>query len=188
MFTTIESLLDELDEQGQGQHTKNTINLVVNKVGELFKNSAKKVFGSNGRKRKTNTNKKFQIWFDNKCFETRKIFHKARNRYSFVKNRENRDAMRKASKQYKNQMNASYNKFQHSSEEDFDSLPCYTRAFRWICGIEKMEQAPHLSEEEKKAIEAKQNSIHETKTWRYILNINAVVLMTLAVFLWGFYA
>ncbi|CAG2217207.1 unnamed protein product [Mytilus edulis] len=121
MFTTIESLLDELDEQGQGQHTKNTINLVVNKVGELFKNSAKKVFGSNGRKRKTNTNKKFQIWFDNKCFETRKIFHKARNRYSFVKNRENRDAMRKASKQYKNQMNASYNKFQHSSNDNTTS-------------------------------------------------------------------
>ncbi|VDI82727.1 solute carrier family 5 (sodium/glucose cotransporter), member 1 [Mytilus galloprovincialis] len=79
-------------------------------------------------------------------------------------------------------------KLDQFAEEDFDSLPCYTRAFRWICGIEKMEQAPHLSEEEKKAIEAKQNSIHETKTWRYILNINAVVLMTLAVFLWGFYA
>ncbi|CAG2249442.1 unnamed protein product [Mytilus edulis] len=89
MFTTIESLLDELDEQGQGQHTKNTINLVVNKVGELFKNSAKKVFGSNGRKRKTNTNKKFQIWFDNKCFETRKIFHKAHHFLKYIPGRNN---------------------------------------------------------------------------------------------------
>ncbi|CAG2244943.1 unnamed protein product [Mytilus edulis] len=61
MVTTIESLLDELDELGQGQHTKNTINLVVNKVGELFKNSAKKVFGSNGRKEKQIKIKSFKF-------------------------------------------------------------------------------------------------------------------------------
>ncbi|CAC5406090.1 unnamed protein product [Mytilus coruscus] len=78
MFTTIESLLNELDEKGQGQHTKNTINSVVSKVGELFKNSAKKVFGSE----------------------------------------ENRDAMRKASKKYKTQMNTKYKKLQHNCEQD----------------------------------------------------------------------
>ena len=51
-----------------------------------------------------------------------------------------------------------------------------------------MEQEPELTEEEKRAIEAKQNSIHEKRLWKIVLNINAILLMTLAIFLWGFYA
>jgi hypothetical protein len=51
-----------------------------------------------------------------------------------------------------------------------------------------MDEEKQLTKAETKAIEAKQNSIHETKRWRIILNVNAMLLMTLAVFLWGFYA
>ena len=51
-----------------------------------------------------------------------------------------------------------------------------------------MEEQQKLSPEEKRALEEKQNSIHEKRIWKIVLNINAVFLMTLAVFLWGFYA
>ncbi|XP_067672918.1 sodium/glucose cotransporter 4-like [Haliotis asinina] len=71
---------------------------------------------------------------------------------------------------------------------DYDSLPCYKKAMQWICGIEKMNQQQELTPEEKAAIEAKQTSIYEGTAWRRVLNFNAVLLMALAVFLWGFYA
>lgn len=74
------------------------------------------------------------------------------------------------------------------ADEDWSTIPWYAKAFKWICGIEKMDEEKQLTDEERKAIEAKQNSIHETKRWRMILNVNAMLLMTLAVFLWGFYA
>ncbi|XP_067649722.1 sodium/glucose cotransporter 4-like [Haliotis asinina] len=71
---------------------------------------------------------------------------------------------------------------------DYDSLPCYKKAMQWICGIEKMNQQQELTPEEKAAIEAKQTSIYEGKTWRRVLNLNAILLMTVATFMWGFYA
>ena len=73
--------------------------------------------------------------------------------------------------------------------EDYDSLPWYKKAGQWICGIEKHDDdQPKMSPEEQEAFEKKQLSIHETKWSSRILNVNAIVLMTLAVFLWGFYA
>ena len=72
--------------------------------------------------------------------------------------------------------------------EDYATLPWYKKTCQWICGIEKHEEVHVLTPEEKEAIERKQLSIHETKTWRRVLNVNAIVLMTFAVFLWGFYA
>ena len=70
------------------------------------------------------------------------------------------------------------------TEED---IPCYRKAFNWFCGIEKVADQPVLSEEEQKAIEAKQNSIHEDPLVKKIINVNAIVLMFVAIFLWGFY-
>lgn len=67
-------------------------------------------------------------------------------------------------------------------------LPWYKKAFQWICGIEKMTDHPQMTDEEIRALEEKQNSIHEKKIWKMVLNVNAIMLMTLAVFLWGFYA
>lgn len=72
--------------------------------------------------------------------------------------------------------------------DDYESQPWYNKAGQWICGIEKHDDEPVMTPEELKAFEKKQQSIHETKTWRIALNANAVLLMTLAVFLWGFYA
>lgn len=74
------------------------------------------------------------------------------------------------------------------SHDEYDTLPWYKKACQWICGIEKIEDHPTLTPEEQAAIDRKQQSIHQDKFWRRILNANAVILMTLAVFLWGFYA
>lgn len=72
--------------------------------------------------------------------------------------------------------------------EDYDSLPCYKKAGQWICGIEKHDDVPKMTPEEEAAFEKKQLSIHESKWWKRVLNVNAIILMTLTVFLWGFYA
>jgi SSS family transporter len=73
-------------------------------------------------------------------------------------------------------------------QDDYDTLPWYKKACQWICGIEKMSQENPMTDEEKKAIEEKQTSIHESKFGRWVLNINAIFLMTLAAFVWGFFA
>ena len=60
---------------------------------------------------------------------------------------------------------------------------------QWICGIEKMTGDQHqLTDAEMRALEEKQTSIHEQPGVRRFLNVNAVILMTIAVFLWGFFA
>ena len=71
---------------------------------------------------------------------------------------------------------------------DYDSLPWYKKGCQWICGIEKMAVENVLSAEEKQALEDKQTSIHESSYWRRVLNINAVVVMTVAAFVWGFFS
>ncbi|XP_053375170.1 sodium/glucose cotransporter 4-like [Mercenaria mercenaria] len=74
------------------------------------------------------------------------------------------------------------------SDQEYETLPWYKKAGQWICGIEKHDDIPKLTPEEQEAFERKQLSIHETKWWKRVLNVNAIVLMTLTVFLWGFYA
>jgi hypothetical protein len=69
-----------------------------------------------------------------------------------------------------------------------EGQPFYKTALQWICGVEKMGEEEEMTEEQKKALEEKQNSIHETKTQKLVTTVNAVILMTLAIFLWGFYA
>ncbi|CAH1787280.1 unnamed protein product [Owenia fusiformis] len=72
-------------------------------------------------------------------------------------------------------------------EEANADLPCWRRAFNWICGIEK-QLVPEISDDERIAQEAKMMCIKEEKSWRYFTDINAVILMTIAVFIWGFFA
>ncbi|ESO97756.1 hypothetical protein LOTGIDRAFT_203052 [Lottia gigantea] len=74
------------------------------------------------------------------------------------------------------------------TDDDYDSLPCHKKAFQWICGIEKMNEDNEPTVEEKKIIEMKQTSIYESSFWSRVLNVNAIILMTVAVFLWGFWA
>lgn len=74
-------------------------------------------------------------------------------------------------------------------DDPYDSLPWYKKMCQWICGIEKMGGEQHeLTDAEMRAIEEKATSIHEDTWARRVLNVNAVVLMTLAIFCWGFFA
>ncbi|KAL8605120.1 hypothetical protein ACOMHN_018921 [Nucella lapillus] len=75
------------------------------------------------------------------------------------------------------------------SDEPYNSLPWYKKMCQWICGIEKMTGEEHkMTDAEMRALEEKQTSIHEEPRIRRFLNVNAVVLMTLAIFVWGFFA
>ncbi|XP_004371824.1 sodium/glucose cotransporter 4 [Trichechus manatus latirostris] len=57
----------------------------------------------------------------------------------------------------------------------------------WFCGLSGApEQA--LSRAEKAALEQKLTSIEEEPLWRSVCNINAVLLLTINVFLWGYFA
>nr|XP_042103656.1 sodium/glucose cotransporter 4 isoform X3 [Ovis aries] len=59
--------------------------------------------------------------------------------------------------------------------------------WRWLCGISGApEQA--LSPAEKAALEQKLTSIAEEPLWRSVCNINAVLLLAVNVFLWGYFA
>ncbi|XP_032016673.1 sodium/glucose cotransporter 4 [Hylobates moloch] len=57
----------------------------------------------------------------------------------------------------------------------------------WFCGLPGApEQA--LSPAEKAALEQKLTSIEEQPLWRHVCNINAVLLLAINIFLWGYFA
>ncbi|KAF6345659.1 solute carrier family 5 member 9 [Rhinolophus ferrumequinum] len=57
----------------------------------------------------------------------------------------------------------------------------------WFCGLSGApEQA--LSPAEKAALEQKLTSIEEKPFWRSVCNVNAILLLTINVFLWGYFA
>ena len=57
----------------------------------------------------------------------------------------------------------------------------------WLCGLSwAPEQA--LSPAEKAALEQKLTSIEEEPLWRSVCNINAVLLLAVNIFLWGYFA
>ena len=57
----------------------------------------------------------------------------------------------------------------------------------WICGIEQHPEL-QLTDEEKAEIAKHQTSLEEVPLYRILCNGNAVVLMTLAILFWGFFA
>lgn len=115
-LTELQTKLEEIRSQGQGEVSVDSLNEVVRQIAALFKKSALSSFGK--PKRRSTEKENHKVWFDKKCAESRAKFHKARNRYSFIKNRENREALKNASKQYKSQMNTSYKNYQHRFEQD----------------------------------------------------------------------
>ncbi|GAB1604610.1 sodium/glucose cotransporter 5-like, partial [Argonauta hians] len=71
--------------------------------------------------------------------------------------------------------------------EDVKPAKWYTTAFNWICGIEKLVNAPEISEKDKLEMMKKSVDTHEKGKWKLCTNINAVILMVLATFVWGFF-
>ena len=129
-FDELQSLLSNMNKQGQGDSTKTCINEVINKICDLFKCTAKRVFPT--KNRNSPCNKSDKPWFNKLCLEKRKKFHTtnnrknfaknryrfAKNRYSFVKRKENLDDMKKTCKEFKQEMNKCYKDHQHKLEYD----------------------------------------------------------------------
>ncbi|XP_019566426.2 sodium/glucose cotransporter 4 isoform X1 [Rhinolophus sinicus] len=57
----------------------------------------------------------------------------------------------------------------------------------WFCGLSGAPEKA-LSPAEKAALEQKLTSIEEEPLWRSVCNINAILLLTINVFLWGYFA
>ncbi|XP_053116746.1 sodium/glucose cotransporter 2 isoform X1 [Hemicordylus capensis] len=76
--------------------------------------------------------------------------------------------------------------------EDLKAAPSYgwlSQCVSWFCGIRTgSQEQPEPSPEEKAEELRRLTDIAEHPTWRRVVNINAVVMMALAVFLWGYYA
>ncbi|VDI24506.1 Hypothetical predicted protein [Mytilus galloprovincialis] len=62
---------------------KERINTAVDKICDLFKSTANRVFKPKGRFYPSGTSN--QLWFNKQCRDKRKGFHKAKNRYSLNK-------------------------------------------------------------------------------------------------------
>ncbi|XP_076132463.1 sodium/glucose cotransporter 4 [Alosa pseudoharengus] len=67
------------------------------------------------------------------------------------------------------------------------SSSCWRRVAMWLCGLSAQAE-PKLSAEEKQALEMKLTDIEEEPVWRNVCNVNAIILLTVNVFLWGFFA
>ncbi|GCB82817.1 hypothetical protein scyTo_0023788 [Scyliorhinus torazame] len=63
----------------------------------------------------------------------------------------------------------------------------FLRCFAWFCGISS-EPEPEPTEEEKVDAMRKMTDISENKTWSTVVNVNAIIMMCVAIFLWAFYA
>ncbi|XP_077065016.1 sodium/glucose cotransporter 2 [Siphateles boraxobius] len=57
----------------------------------------------------------------------------------------------------------------------------------WVCGISDA-QAPEPTEEEVAEASKQLPDISEDPLWKYIVNVNALIMMTVAVYCWGYYA
>ena len=84
-FDELQSLLSNMNKQGQGDSTKTCINEVIDKICDLFKCTAKRFFPTENRN--LPCNKSDKPWFHESCLEKCKQFHTAKNGYSFVKDR-----------------------------------------------------------------------------------------------------
>ncbi|KAK3602344.1 hypothetical protein CHS0354_013336 [Potamilus streckersoni] len=66
-------------------------------------------------------------------------------------------------------------------------LPRWRRIVNLLCGYEPPKENI-ISEEEKKEALRALTSIKEERKWKYFVNINALILLTIGMFLWGFYS
>uniref|UniRef100_A0A8C2BVB9 Solute carrier family 5 member 9 n=1 Tax=Cyprinus carpio TaxID=7962 RepID=A0A8C2BVB9_CYPCA len=74
-----------------------------------------------------------------------------------------------------------------SEGSDEDTPAWWKRAGMWLCGLSHVAKQ-EISEEEQKALERKLTSIEEGHTWKTVCNVNALILLTVNVFLWGYFA
>ncbi|XP_025960434.2 sodium/glucose cotransporter 4 isoform X1 [Dromaius novaehollandiae] len=64
--------------------------------------------------------------------------------------------------------------------------PCWKMLCFWFCGL-STSPVPTLSQEERAALERKLTSIEEKPLWKNVCNVNAILLLAINVFLWGYF-
>ncbi|XP_030639650.1 sodium/glucose cotransporter 4-like isoform X3 [Chanos chanos] len=74
-----------------------------------------------------------------------------------------------------------------SSEPEAKEQPYWKRIGMWLCGLSQ-QATVELTEEEKNEQEKKLTNIDEKPLWRNICNANAIILLAVNVFLWGYFA
>ncbi|NXK60203.1 SC5A9 protein, partial [Sylvietta virens] len=72
-------------------------------------------------------------------------------------------------------------------EETAAKPPCWKMLYLWFCGLPSSPQ-PSLSQEERAALEQRLTSIEERPLWRHVCDVNAILLLTINVFLWAYFA
>ncbi|XP_018408537.1 PREDICTED: sodium/glucose cotransporter 4-like isoform X2 [Nanorana parkeri] len=76
---------------------------------------------------------------------------------------------------------------EQKSVSDAASFPWWKKVYFWFCGL-SMQPEVKLSEEEEAKLKKKLTSIEEEPLWRNVCNVNAVILLAINVFLWGYFA
>lgn len=63
---------------------------------------------------------------------------------------------------------------------------CLRKAYDLFCGLQK--KSPKMSKEEEEAQKKKLTDTSEKPLWRAIVNVNAILLLAVAVFVHGYFA
>ncbi|KAM6078605.1 LOW QUALITY PROTEIN: sodium/glucose cotransporter 4 [Theristicus caerulescens] len=73
-----------------------------------------------------------------------------------------------------------------NKEEAAAKPPCWKMLYLWFCGL-STGPTPTLSQEERAALERRLTSIEEKPLWKIVCNVNAILLLTINVFLWAYF-
>ncbi|OXB64655.1 hypothetical protein ASZ78_008731 [Callipepla squamata] len=74
-----------------------------------------------------------------------------------------------------------------SVSEEREEPGCLKKAYNWFCGLDQ-QKGPKLSKEEEEALKKKLTDTSEVPLWRNVVNINGIILLTVAVFCHAFFA
>ncbi|NXC13191.1 SC5A1 protein, partial [Corythaeola cristata] len=73
------------------------------------------------------------------------------------------------------------------NEENEEEPGCLKKAYNWFCGLDQ-KKGPKLSKEEEEALKKKLTDTREDPLWRNVMNINGIILLTVAVFCHAYFA
>ncbi|NXG54848.1 SC5A1 protein, partial [Hemiprocne comata] len=73
------------------------------------------------------------------------------------------------------------------NEESGEEPGCFRKAYNWFCGLDQ-QKGPKLSKEEEEALKKELTDTSEVPLWRNVVNINGIILLTVAVFCHAFFA
>ena len=62
------------------------------------------------------------------------------------------------------------------------------RLIGWFCGMDGDSQAPEHPDQEEAEAPEELPDIGEDPTWKRVVDANAIVMMAVAVFMWGYFA